>query len=122
MWKPPASASAAASAPYRGLPRARAQATIQASCAPDPILDALTQAGAYTAPGREEILCTGFKFECPDLACLPTEWEWLPYGQMGTYALAERLGDEALSTEAPLPGSEEYITYLAGERLRDLRV
>ena len=29
-------------------------------------------------------------------------------------ALAERLGDEALSTEAPLPGSDEYITYVRG--------
>ena len=122
MRKPPASASAAASAPYRGLPRARAQATIQASCVPDPILDALTQAGAYTAPGREEILFTGFEFECPDLACLPTEWEWLPYGQQGTYALAVRQDDEALSTEAPPPGTDEHIIYLPDERLRTLRV
>ena len=87
--------------------RARDQATIQASCVPPSILSALQQAGAYITPGREEILFTGVESERPVLSCLPPEWAWQPYGHMVTYALAERLGDEALSTEAPLPGSEE---------------
>ena len=73
-------------------------------------------------PRAEEILFTGFESACPDLACLPTEWEWLPYGQQGTYALAVRQDDEALSTEAPPPGAHEHIIHLPDERLRTLRV
>ena len=120
--QPPAAQARAATGVAARDDAARAQATMQASCVPQPILYALTQAGAYIVPGREEILFTGFESACPDLACLPTEWEWLPYGQQGTYALSVRQGDEALSTEAPLPGTDEHIIYLPAERLRDLRV
>ena len=105
--QPPAAQARAATGVAARDDAARAQATMQASCVPQPILYALTQAGAYIVPGREEILFTGFESACPDLACLPTEWEWLPYGQQGTYALSARQGDEALSTEAPLPGRDD---------------
>ena len=37
-------------------------------------------------------------------------------------AAAARQDDEALSTEAPLPGTDEHIIYLPDERLRTLRV